>query len=131
MINAIIIGHGQIADNCRFTLSKIIGGLDGCTVISNEGRSLSDLQECIDKSLSENEETIIFVDFFGSNLTAAKIAGKGSPIVCGFNIPMLISFFTKREKLPLNELLKTVIADGKRGISSQISLNPEKEHNLL
>jgi mannose/fructose-specific phosphotransferase system component IIA len=39
-------------------------------------------------------------------------------LVAGVNLPMLLSFFTKREKLSLNELAETVQKDGVRGILS-------------
>jgi mannose/fructose-specific phosphotransferase system component IIA len=37
-------------------------------------------------------------------------------LVCGFNLPSLIKFFTYKDKIPLEELLREVIASGKEGI---------------
>lgn len=121
MVKAVIIGHGQLAQNCLNTLSKIVGELSGCTAISNEDLSQSGLRSLIERTVEPENETIIFVDFFGSNLTASKIAGKGATIISGFNVPMLISFFTKRDRLPFDKLVRTVIDDGIRGIKSQVA----------
>jgi len=127
MVKAVIIGHGQLAQICLDTLSNIIGELNNCIVISNEGLSQTALRNLIANTVEPENETIIFVDFFGSNLTASKIAGKGEIIISGFNVPMLISFFTKRDRLPFDKLVETVIEDGIRGIKSQQAFVPKNK----
>ena len=127
MVKAVIIGHGQLAQICLDTLSNIIGELNNCIIISNEGLSQTALRNLIANTVEPENETIIFVDFFGSNLTASKIAGKGAIIISGFNVPMLISFFTKRDRLPFDKLVETVIEDGIRGIKSQQAFVPKNK----
>ncbi len=65
----------------------------------------------------------IFIDLFGSSCwKAAKllaIRNKNVRIVTGVNLPMLLSFLTKRERFPADDLESLVRDAGKRGIESR------------
>ena len=107
-----------MAGECLQSVIDIIGSQEGVNAISNRGLNLEELQEHIRENLPEDDEVVIFVDFYGSAYTAAKIAGRGAPVISGVNMPMLLSFFTKRDTIPLKELIEVVAADGKRGIKT-------------
>lgn len=117
MIKALIIAHGNMAQELLNAAITILGDQQDVFTLSNTELSLAGLQQNIKKHIVESLETIIFVDCFGSPLTAAIIAGGGAPVISGVNLPMLLSFFTKRGAMPLKELAETVAADGQKGIS--------------
>lgn len=95
----------------------ILGKQEGVYMLSNSDLSSDALQRAIKKTLREAaDECIIFVDCLGSSYTAAKYTCEGAPVIAGVNLPMLLSFFTKRDRMRLPELVETVIADGKKGI---------------
>jgi len=64
--------------------------------------------------------SVLFVDHCGgSPFVACKELHSRQPrhaLLTGVNLPMLLSFFTKRDRLPFDELVQTVEADGHRGI---------------
>ncbi|MCC6476260.1 PTS mannose transporter subunit IIAB, partial [bacterium] len=75
---------------------------------------------------STSDPTIVFVDLCGGStfMACATLPGERNncALVAGVNLPMLLSFFTKRDKLSLSELAETVQKDGIRGIlSSQVT----------
>jgi len=120
MVKAIIVSHGDFAAECLNSITSILGKVDNVAALSNAAKSLDSLREHIEDHLPRDDsDAIIFVDLFGSNYTAGKMSGRGYPVISGFNLPMLVSFFTKRDQLELNELVKTVVSDGKRGIKSE------------
>jgi len=94
----------------------IVGKQEGVYMLSNSDLSVEALQKELKKILREAGECIIFVDCLGSAYTAAKYVCLGMPVVSGVNLPMLLSFFTKRERMGLAELTETVMVDGRKGI---------------
>ena len=117
MIRAIIIAHGQLASELLNAALTIVSVQEEVITLSNTELSLEELQNSIKDNVVNPQNTIIFVDCFGSPFTAAKIAGGDIPVISGVNLPMLLSFFTKREYLTMNDLINAVINDGKKGIS--------------
>lgn len=117
MVRALIIAHGNMAQELLNAAITILGVQQEAFTFSNAELSLADLQRSIKNRLTDSKDTIIFVDCFGSPLTAAKIVSGGLPVISGVNLPMLLSFFTKRDTMPFGELVKNVTADGQKGIS--------------
>jgi D-glucosaminate-specific PTS system IIA component len=116
MVKAIIVTHGRIGEEYLNSLKEILGKVEEAVAISNSGLSLEDLRSEIGAQLEGCQEAVIFADFSGSTYIAAKIAAGKFPIICGFNLPMLLSFFTKRGELSGEKLLQTLITDGNRGM---------------
>jgi mannose/fructose-specific phosphotransferase system component IIA len=117
MIFALLITHGDLGKELLKSAETIIGKYEGMTAISNTGLSGEDLQVCIEEEMAKAKEMVIFVDCFGSTLTSAKIiCGNRFPIICGVNLPMILSFLTKRNQIPFKDLPEILIEDGKRGI---------------
>jgi len=120
MVKGILVSHGNYAEECLNSITSILGKISHVSAISNASKSLDSLRRNIEEQLPPaGMDAIIFVDLIGSNYTAGKMSGRGHPVISGFNLPMLISFFTKRDELELNELVETVVNDGKRGIKSE------------
>jgi mannose/fructose-specific phosphotransferase system component IIA len=76
--------------------------------------------------MRDGQPTIIFTDFLGGSAYAvarqlvhdcqSKEGVRDCAALTGVNLPMLISFVTKRGKLPFAELVEAVRNDGHRGI---------------
>ncbi|MBC8277980.1 MAG: hypothetical protein H8E46_07090 [FCB group bacterium] len=116
MIDGLIVAHGKMGRGLLNAATVIVGEQEGIYAISNSDLSLEQLQAEIGGILDQTGECIIFADCLGSAYTASRIASRGMPVISGVNLPMLLSFFTKRDRMSLGELVEAVITDGRKGI---------------
>ena len=119
MIKGIIVGHQEIGSVLHRAIECISGQCENLFYFTNNGLSTDELSADIAKSCGDcSDGAIIFVDMFGGSCwRAAKKAGLPKfKILSGLNLPMLLSFISKRESYPLEELSTIIEYDGKRGI---------------
>jgi mannose/fructose-specific phosphotransferase system component IIA len=119
MIRAIILTHGTLGAALMKSVESILGPQQEAIVLSNSGKALDQIVDSVEPYL-EKSQTLIFVDFCGGSPFMAckmlKLSPDSAQIVSGVNLPMLLSFFTKRDKLNFQELTRVVQDDGHRGI---------------
>lgn len=121
-IGTIVLTHSQLAFGYQKILEKMFGVLEETVFLSNEGLSFEELKNKLVEEINKlnKKKIIIFIDIIhGSCAQAAaevKKENENIKLVCGFNLPSLIKFFTYKDKKPLEELLKEVVASGKEGI---------------
>lgn len=123
MIRGVLVTHGSLGQSLHDAAISVLGPQAGTTVLSNSGLSLEQIQERVREILT-NDPTVIMVDLCGGSPFMACCALTDLPgqtaVVSGINLPMLLSFFTKRDKLSLSELAETVARDAVRGIQSRL-----------
>lgn len=119
VIPTIIVTHMALGQALMQAVEGMIGPQSDFEILSNEGLSLEQISAAIEHRLGVGP-TFLFVDFCGgSPYVACKSLREQHPecvVVSGVNMPMLVSFFTKRDKLSFTELARTVESDGHRGI---------------
>ena len=119
MVAAVIVTHGGLGKILMDSVEGMLGPQTGVHVVSNEGASLEQIMERARSHMSDSP-AILFVDFCGgSPYIACQALRRSYPecaILSGVNLPMLLSFFTKRDKLAFADLVRTVETDGHRGI---------------
>ncbi len=123
MIQGIVVAHRNYSEAALGALTGMYGAVERLSGISNEGLSSAELTERIRQTAdSDGDGVCIFVDAFGgSPWRAARMARvPGSVILTGFNLPMLLSFVTKRDTVPFSELPAVLETDGKRGIVVEV-----------
>ncbi|MCB9366984.1 MAG: hypothetical protein H6506_02645 [Calditrichaeota bacterium] len=123
MTRVILVTHGTLGQSLYDAAASVLGPQEGVEIISNSGLSLDQIQSRVLEVITE-DPTLIMVDLCGGSPFMAccslnNLPGKAS-IVSGVNLPMLLSFFTKRNKLSLLELAETVERDAVRGIQSRL-----------
>jgi PTS system mannose-specific IIA component len=118
-VRAVIVTHGSLGSALIEVVGTMLGPPRRCEVVSNEGLSLDQLIGTVGIHL-DGTPTVMFSDFCGGSAYAACRALQErhpeTAVVSGVNLPMLLSFFTKRDKLPFSELVAVVETDGHRGI---------------
>lgn len=125
MFDCIILTHGNLATSLKDTVEQMMGKQMGMMVVSNQGKDpeglLSKLEELVSKSKSK--EIFLFVDLYGGSCwqVAKKFSSKRGDVVLitGVNLPMLVQFLSKRERLDKFELLEKVVESGKSGIVTE------------
>jgi len=123
MVRLIIVTHGTLGQSLLDAAASVLGPQPGASVLSNSGLSLDQIQSGVNELLTA-EPTIIMVDLCGGSpfmaCCALQPTKHSAAIVSGVNLPMLLSFFTKRDKLPLSELAQTVERDAVRGVQTRL-----------
>lgn len=119
MISALIITHGDLGKVMMNQVERTLGPQPQVVVLTNDNLSLEQMNTHV-RAHVDSSPVVMFVDFCGgSPFLACRSARDLSPqcaLISGINMPMLFSFFTKREKLPFAALVETVQVDGVRGI---------------
>lgn len=122
MIVGIVICHSLLAFELVNAVQKILGHTEYVYAFSNDNLAPPVIyQNIVDVIKKSNTDRIIaMVDLRGGSCwTVAKMITREFPqmkVISGVNIPMLISFLTKRDKLPFEELPQVLNVDGHRGI---------------
>jgi mannose/fructose-specific phosphotransferase system component IIA len=122
MVKAIIICHGQLAFDFFNTLQKLYGEITDIYPFSNDFIAPEVLYNNVADVLKKNNNSsfIIMVDLRGGNCwKIGKMLStdfKGVRLISGISIPMVISYISKRDQFPLDELAKIVEKDSHRGI---------------
>ena len=129
-MRAVIVTHGDLGDALRRAATGILGPQPGLTAIGNDGLALDDLVARVAQELAvPGEEVLVFVDMVGGSChTAARkaIAALPAPdrearilgLAAGVNLPMLLTFLTRRRTTSAGEILDLVLDRGRRGIRS-------------
>ncbi len=121
MTKGIIICHGKLAFELIQAAERILGNVDHVLTFSNDQMSPQALYAEVSGTIRKDEELLILVDLRGGNCwRIGKMIEQEFPrakVVSGVNLPMVISFVTKRESLAFEELVATVEKDGHRGIA--------------
>jgi mannose PTS system EIIA component len=119
MVRAILLTHGTLGASLMASVESVLGPQEEVIVLSNSGKSLEQITNSL-KPVTDGVHCLVFVDFCGgSPFMACKMLALSPDtisLISGVNLPMLLSFFTKRNKLKFSELTQTVYEDGHRGI---------------
>lgn len=130
MIGGIILTHGQIAASLLDAAKRILGEVDNLYDFSVGNLSLEAIISSLEAIIvSENwtDGVVIMVSLRGGSCwnSAIHLARKLPQIevLSGVNLTMLISFLSKRNRLPLQQLAKTVKEDTIKAIDQFSSIN--------
>lgn len=125
MINFIVVTHGEFGAYLVEAAEGIVGRqVAGVRVVPTSSRqSIAEIQEKIELALAEllnSDGVVLFTDMPGgtpNNLAFPLI--KDTPrveIISGVNLYMLVSAFSQRRRLTLEQLIEKVVADGQKSI---------------
>lgn len=119
----IVLCHKNLATELVTTARAVIGHRDDLYPFSNDRITADQLIKELEEFFAEKKPqkaVLIMVDLRGGNCWAvARRFARNHPqchIISGVNLPMLFSFLTKKDNLPMPELLKILEEDAHRGI---------------
>lgn len=129
MINAIFVTHGPIGDAIIEAIKGIIGIEDGMFALNVMNMSAEEIYQRIaalaNAPENKDEGLLILASLKGGSCwnVSASIAGTHSnvKVISGVNLPMALSFVTKREDYSLGELAEQVRIDGEKSIEEFIN----------
>jgi PTS system mannose-specific IIA component len=124
MIGIVIVSHGNLAGESLKILEHIVGKQKNIETISIQSNdSIKERRFDLLKSI-ENVDTgngvIILSDMFGgtpSNLAISALKKSKIEVSAGFNLPMLITLASEREKNTLDIVVKNAQDAGRKYIT--------------
>ena len=128
-LTGLLVTHGRLGDALLEAAERIVGRLEGVTVLSNDGLSRERLTEAVRERVRAfgPEGGVLFVDVAGGSCAqaalgaAAREAHGPTPVITGVNLPMLLDFARHRADLDVR-LLAQRLAD--KGHASVVVLEP-------
>ncbi len=124
MKHAILLTHGPIGDAVIEAVRGIMGLDEGLHALSVTDMSIAEIAARLKALVAGPDEmqdgVIIMASLRGGSCwnVAASVASEyqNVRVIAGVNLPMVLSFFTKRQNLTLDQLAEEVYRDGTRGI---------------
>lgn len=123
MVGAIIVTHSFLSKELISAAEYIAGKMDGIVAVSIDCKmDALEARKVISEAMSQVERgdgVLILTDFFGgspSNLAFSFLNRNKVEVITGVNLPMILTFWNKREGESLVELAKSLQFSGKRSI---------------
>jgi PTS system mannose-specific IIA component len=119
-ISGIVVTHSGIGQELLKAAESIVGPQENLTALSSKDVGFDSLCRQIHDAIPPDRDAIIMVDYFGGSAHIAARAlrklKRQTTVVSGVNLPMLLSFVTKREQFSYPELVEVIRTDAIRGI---------------
>jgi mannose PTS system EIIA component len=122
-MRGLIITHGALGEGLINAAEQILGEQENLIAINNKNMSADSMVVKIKSNLTEDQPTLLMIDFAGSSCHAAALrACRDLSLhavvgpVTGVNLPLLLTFLTRRNQEKPEDLLGIVIDRAKRGI---------------
>jgi len=122
MIGLVLVTHAGLAGALRTSAEMIVGPLEVCETVEVAPDELAD--QIMSRVVTAVESVsadgaVIMTDLFGgtpSNMAMSFLKEGSVEVLAGVNLPMVIEFSSKRERLPLSELAAELQRSGREGI---------------
>jgi mannose/fructose-specific phosphotransferase system component IIA len=121
MIRGVVFTHVDLGHALRHAVEAFLGPQEEFLSLSNEGLTGEEMLQTLEKSVSDSRDgTIVFTTLFGGSCwqTAERLRRQQRRIrhITGVNLPMLLAFINKRDKLGFDVLAETMVDYGRKGI---------------
>jgi PTS system mannose-specific IIA component len=120
MVGAVIVAHSFLSKELTSAAEYIVGKMEGivtvsidCKMDTFEARKV--ISEAIEQ-IDQGEGALILTDVFGgspSNIVFSFLNKGKVKVITGVNLPMILTFWNKREEMDLTELAKTLQLAGR------------------
>jgi mannose PTS system EIIA component len=122
-IGAVIVSHGQLANELLAAAETVIGQLDNVAAVSigwhdDVEAAKAEIDRAI-KSVSKGAGVLLMTDMFGgtpTNISAMFLEEGVVEIVTGVNLPMVVKFATHSGDVGLSDIAREVEEQGRQSI---------------
>lgn len=123
-IPALIVTHADLGQALVRAAEKVVGTVEGVTLLSNEGLSRADLEQAIEQLVQGwAAGGVLLTDFWGGSCHtcgASAMRRHGEVvIVTGINLPLLLDYLHNRDQLSASELADRLQIKGRESIRVQ------------
>lgn len=122
MIGLVLVTHAGLATALKLSAEMIVGTIEGCVTVEVAPDEMAD--DIMARVVAAVESVqadgaIIMTDLFGgtpSNMAMSFLKEGCIEVITGVNLPMLIEFCSRRERMPVVELAADLCRTGREGI---------------
>jgi mannose PTS system EIIA component len=133
-IGAIVVSHGQLANELLSAAEMVVGPLEHMAAVSigwhDDVELAKDEVARAIKRVDQGAGVVVLTDMFGgtpTNISAMFLKANEVEIVTGVNLPMIIKFATADPATSLVDLAREVEEQGKQSIyRTSALLEPQK-----
>lgn len=122
MIGLVLVTHAGLATALKLSAEMIVGSIERCATVevAPEERA-DDIMARVVAAVNavQSDGAIIMTDLFGgtpSNMAMSFLKEGCIEVVTGVNLPMLIEFCSRRERMQVAELAADLHRTGREGI---------------
>lgn len=124
MVGAVLVTHAFIGRELIATVEYLLGNVDGIVAVSIDAdvdvfKARTRIWQAM-KEVEQGDGVLIMTDLFGgtpSNLALSFLVNQNVEVITGVNLPMTMTFCTRRSGMELRELAKAVRLSGTRSIA--------------
>lgn len=125
-VPGILVAHGALAEALRGTAETIAGPAPDLLTLSNAGATPEALAADIGRALDDRGPgTVVLVDLAGGSCHAAALRAArgriGVHVVAGVNLPLVLDFLQKRDRMEAAELVEHILDRGRAGLRATAS----------
>ncbi|MDA8413361.1 MAG: PTS fructose transporter subunit IIA [Desulfobacteraceae bacterium] len=122
MTGLVLVTHAGLADALKSAAEMIVGSIDLCSSVEvAPGEHADEIMARVVSAVGavSANGAIIMTDLFGgtpSNMAMSFLQEGRIEVLTGVNLPMLIEFCSKRERMPVADLAAELLRCGREGI---------------
>ena len=122
MIGLVLVTHAGLATALKLSAEMIVGSIESCTTVEvAPDERADDIMARVVAAVEavKSDGAIIMTDLFGgtpSNMAMSFLKEGCIEVVTGANLPMLIEFCSRRERMEVAELAANLHRTGREGI---------------
>jgi PTS system mannose-specific IIA component len=122
MIGLVLVAHAGLASALKLSAEMIVGPIESCATVEVAPDERADVvmaRVVATVEAVQSDGAIIMTDLFGgtpSNMAMSFLKEGRIEVVTGANLPMLIEFCSRRERMPVAELAADLQRTGREGI---------------
>lgn len=122
MIGLLLVTHAGLATALKMSAEMIVGPIESCAVVEvAPDERADDIMARVVASVEtvQVDGAIIMTDLFGgtpSNMAMSFLKDGSIEVITGVNLPMLLEFCSRRERMTVAELAVCLQKTGRDGI---------------
>ncbi|MFZ2948235.1 MAG: PTS sugar transporter subunit IIA [Desulfuromonadaceae bacterium] len=122
MIGLVLVTHAGLATALRLSAEMIVGPIESCSTVEVvPDERADDIMARVVAAVEavQSDGAIIMTDLFGgtpSNMAMSFLKEGFIEVITGVNLPMLIEFCSRRERMSVAELAADLHRTGRDGI---------------
>lgn len=131
MIGIVLVSHGPLAEGLKGAAEMIVGPQEhflaiGMDPAADMDRLRAQIEAAATEAAAGTAGALVLVDLMGGSPSnaSAYLASRGTPVICGASLPMLLEVLVARDRAGVQELADIALQAGRDGVVSLTQMLP-------